>query len=134
MTIFHIIALVVYILTVEAISKLFHWETAPVAAIVAIVWVTAWAVWASALARRARMQFPKCHNPDCKDRHYRAIASAKKIKVADTGLVFVCKTCGQKYVFSKNRFMILDVNNRTISYVKRPSRHAEWEVDDKAND
>ena len=127
MTVFHVIAIVLYSIGVVVLSKLFGLQVYVVAIVSAVCIIV---VYCSVSVYRARKSYPRCQNPACTARRYRAIGLAKEMGIADSGIVFECTKCSEKYLQIANRFMKLDKHNRQVKYMKRTSSAYRWKIDE----
>ena len=57
------------------------------------------------------------------------IGWAKDMGIADSGVIFICKKCGERYQMTPTNFMKLDANNKSFKYMKRLSLKSKWEMD-----
>ena len=126
MTLFNLFAIILYLIFVAILSKLFGlepWSAGFVGAICILI------VWGGFDIYRAKKAYPKCQNPNCKTRRYRMIGWAKDMGIADSGVIFICKKCGERYQMTPTNFMKLDANNKSFKYMKRLSLKSKWEMD-----
>jgi hypothetical protein len=92
MTLFHIIGIVVFVvfvLAVSAVSGFGKFTVASVSTVLVLI------TWSAIYACRRRNAYPKCGSPGCNAGEYRAIGFAKKLQIADSGVVFECEKCGR---------------------------------------
>lgn len=102
MTLFHVFALVFYVLTVIVVSKLFG---IPVYVTAVLCAICVGIAYASFSFYRRRFAYPMCQTPKCGSRSFKSIGWAKEMKIAEAGVVLECSKCGKRYLKTETAFV-----------------------------
>jgi hypothetical protein len=122
---FWVVAVVMAILISKILTTLIgipHW----LALCTSVITLVALFVLAkSCIVKRSR---PPCENGVCGARDYKVVAAAKKLGIAERGLVFECR-CGKRYLSIPGKFLAIGANGDTRKYRMQKHLCSPW-IDD----